>query len=165
MKKKKLWLLLTVVMALVFAAGCNKKEKVIEYDANYYQSLTGETKELLTESPEVFILHTKDELTDYYEKNKESYDLSELHDQLEKYDDSYFKKQDLILIVFRESSGAVTHEVSDVAYENGAWKVSIKRNAPAAGISNIAWWHIVLEIKDIKLGADGYSDKIEISVL
>lgn len=168
--KKKILLIMFFSILLTAVSGCSMNNSTVveikfDFDANYYESTIGKTNKLLTEDPEIFIIHTKDELNEYYENNKELYDLSEFYDHFDQYDDAYFNRQDLVLIVFQEPSAAIAHGISSVDYVDDTWEITIQRDLPEMGTANIAWWHIALEIPDVKLDSDEYTDNIKINVI
>lgn len=163
--KRKILLMIFLCVLAITALACENKEKEISFHAEFYKSLMGKTHSSLADNPEIYIIHDKNELNDYYEKNKEHYDLSKLKENFSRYDEEYFKKQDLIFIVFQEPGSAISHEVRSVKYVDDTWEVTIQKNRPEAGVTNMAWWHLALEINQIKLGTDSYTDQIKINVL
>ena len=74
-------------------------------------------------------------------------------DACDKYDNAYFERQNLVLIVLQEGSGSIRHEITDVRrhrIENGAldgWDITIDRKVPEAGTEDMAQWHLFLEVQ------------------
>ena len=75
--------------------------------------------------PYCIVIDTKEELEAYYDVNKEQFDLEGKEvvysdttigflDACDKYDDTYFENNNLILIILQEGSGSVRHEITDV---------------------------------------------------
>jgi hypothetical protein len=110
------------------------------------------------------VIDSKEELEDYYEANKELFDLARNEvvysdntigflDACDKYDDSYFENRNLVLIILEEGSGSVRHEITDVSVrsdENGAslgWDISINKIVPEIGTDDMAQWHLFLEVQ------------------
>ena len=110
------------------------------------------------------VINSREELEDYYEANKEVFDLERKEkvysdttigflDACDKYDDSYFERQNLVLIVLEEGSGSIRHEITDVrphSNENGAlvgWDITIDRIIPEVGTDDMAQWHLLLEVQ------------------
>ena len=110
------------------------------------------------------VINSKEELKAYYEANKANFDLERKEnvssgaaigflDACDKYDDTYFEQQSLILIVLEEGSGGVTHKITDVrphSTETGAldgWDITIDRIVPEVGTADMAQWHLFLEIQ------------------
>ena len=110
------------------------------------------------------VINSREELEAYYEANKEVFDLERKEkvysdttigflDACDKYDDSYFERQNLVLIVLEEGSGSIRHEITDVrphSNENGAlvgWDITIDRIIPEVGTDDMAQWHLLLEVQ------------------
>ena len=110
------------------------------------------------------VINSREELETYYEANKEVFDLERKEkvysdttigflDACDKYDDSYFERQNLVLIVLEEGSGSIRHEITDVrphSNENGAlvgWDIAIDRIVPEVGTDDMAQWHLLLEVQ------------------
>lgn len=110
------------------------------------------------------VINSKEELQAYYEAYKGTYDLERREniysdstigflDACDKYDDAYFERQNLVLIVLQEGSGSVRHEITDVRrhrLESGAsdgWDITIKSKAPEVVTDDMAQWHLFLEVQ------------------
>ena len=110
------------------------------------------------------VINSREELEAYYEANKEVFDLERKEkvysdttivfwDACDKYDDSYFERQNLVLIVLEEGSGSIRHEITDVrphSNENGTlvgWDITIDRIVPEVGTDDMAQWHLLLEVQ------------------
>ena len=110
------------------------------------------------------VISSKAELEAYYEAHKDIYDLERREvvysdtsigflDACDKYDDAYFERQNLVLIVLQEGSGSIRHEITDVRrhrIENGAsdgWDITIDVKAPEVGTCDMAQWHLFLEVQ------------------
>ncbi len=110
------------------------------------------------------VISSRAELEAYYEAYKDIYNLERREnvyadstigflDACDKYDDAYFERQNLVLIVLQEGSGSVRHEITDVRRhraENGAsdgWDITIKSKAPEVVTDDMAQWHLFLEIQ------------------
>ena len=91
--------------------------------------------------PYHIVISSRAELEAYYEAYKDIYDLGRREivysdtsigflDACDKYDDTYFERQNLVLIVLQEGSGSIRHEITDVrrhSMENGTmdgWDVT-----------------------------------------
>ena len=110
------------------------------------------------------VIDSKEELMAYYEANKNLFDLERRDgvysdstigflDACDKYDDSYFDSQNLVLIVLQEGSGSVRHEITDVRARcdnKGAqlgWNIKVKSTAPEVVTDDMAQWHLFLEVQ------------------
>ncbi len=109
--------------------------------------------------PYYVVIRSVEDLNSYYSRNKDLYDLEKKEkvyadttigwlDAIEKYDDEYFKANDLIMIVLEEGSGSNRHEVKSVIKNpDGGFSVDIARDVPEVGTCDMAEWHIILEIE------------------
>ena len=110
------------------------------------------------------VISSRTELKGYYEAYKDTYNLERREivysdstigflDACDKYDDAYFERQNLVLIVLQEGSGSIRHEITDVRphrIENGAsdgWDITIDRKVPEVGTDDMAQWHLFLEVQ------------------
>ena len=110
------------------------------------------------------VISSRAELEAYYEAHKDIYDLERREavysdttigflDACDKYDDAYFERQNLVLIVLQEGSGSIRHEITDVRphrTENGAsdgWDITIEVKAPEVVTDDMAQWHLFLEVQ------------------
>ena len=107
--------------------------------------------------PIVTVIRSVDELNAYYEQYKDLYNMGTnpdpasdstigFADAMQKYDESYFAKQALILILLEEGSGSVRHEVSKAGFSGNQFVVSIDAYMPGGvGTCDMAEWHIFIE--------------------
>ena len=110
------------------------------------------------------VISSRAELEAYYEAYKNLYNLERRDkvysdstigflDACDKYDDTYFERQNLVLIVLQEGSGSIRHEITDIRphrIENGAsdgWDITIDRKVPEVGTDDMAQWHLFLEVQ------------------
>lgn len=114
--------------------------------------------------PYYVVIDSKEELMRYYEANKSIYDFERRDtvysdstkgflDACDKYDESYFDGNNLVLIVLQEGSGSIRHEIVDVRArrdKNGAqmgWDIEVKSSSPEIMTDDIAQWHLFLEVQ------------------
>ena len=130
-----------------------------------------------TKYPKITIIRSVKDLEDYYKANSNSYSLGyDYHDDVhserniefldicKKYDEEYFKKQILILVLLEEGSGSVRHKVErmELITEDNIKKVviNINRLIPEAGTDDMAYWHVFIEPeKNLEIDS---KDQIEI---
>ena len=110
------------------------------------------------------VISSRAELEAYYEAYKDTYNLERREnvysdstigflDACDKYDDAYFERQNLVLIVLEEGSGSIRHEITDVRRhynENGAsdgWDITINTTTPEVVTDDMAQWHLFLEVQ------------------
>ena len=141
--------------------GCGPFYKAIDFKAQYIRtnasSYDGDNENLLW-------ITSVEELNDYYEQNKDKYYLESVDnpasdqtigfvDAVKKYDEAFFEKNDLILVVLEEPSGSNRHEVTSVdlfasLLDRIAYFIqpNIKRIVPEVGTCDMANWHIIIEV-------------------
>ena len=129
-------------------------EAPINYDVQYIRT-NGYHEG--AEYPVVKIIRSVDELNAYYNANKDKYDL-ERHEKVysdttigfldacDKYDEAYFEKQNLIMVLLEEGSGSVRHKVESVIMgTDDSCYISIDTIVPEVGTDDMAEWHILIE--------------------
>ncbi len=112
------------------------------------------------ETPYYVVIESREALEAYYEANKGIFDLERKDvvysdttigflDACDKYDEAYFARQNLLLIVLTEPSGSIRHRIADVRQKNGSedWIVSIETIEPEIGTDDMAAWHLFLEVQ------------------
>lgn len=97
------------------------------------------------EYPEVIFIESREQLDDYLNKNKDSFDLSRI--ETAKYDQTFFATQSLALLILQENSGSISHVVEDVYVNDGVMSFQIKRNVPEIGTADMAEYHIFVSLK------------------
>lgn len=112
------------------------------------------------EYPMVRVIHSVEELKAYYDSNKDIYNLERRDkvyadttigflDACDKYNESYFEKQFLVLVLLEEGSGSIRHEVTEVELVQTEQKqelvVNIITKVPEIGTDDMAEWHIFVE--------------------
>ena len=128
-------------------------ESPINYDVQYIRT-NGYHEG--AEYPLVKIIRSVDELNAYYNDNKDKYDL-ERHEKVysdttigfldacDKYDEAYFEKQELIIVLLEEGSGSVRHKVESVIIgTDDICYISIDTIVPEVGTDDMAEWHILI---------------------
>ena len=163
---------IALVLAFVCVIGlcaCNSNNasnhgaapEAYAFEAQYIRTNGGSEN---TSYPYHVVINSREELDAYYETNKELFDLERKEkvysdttigflDACDKYDDTYFERQNLVLIVLEEGSGSVRHEITDVRNrwdENGAslgWNITINRIVPDVATDDMAQWHLFLEVQ------------------
>ena len=163
---KKLIALVLVLICILDLNSCGSKNvqpsnpEEYAFEAQYIRT-NGYSED--RSYPYHVVISSKKELVDYYEENKELFDLERKDkvysdttigflDACDKYDDAYFEKQNLVLIVLQEGSGSIRHEITDVRRrfdENDAslgWDITINIIVPEIGTCDMAQWHLFLEV-------------------
>ena len=119
--------------------------KEYEFKAHYIRT---DSTNAGTEYPQYSIIRSRGELDDYIAKYKEWYDLGSADSTdanfmtvTGQYTDEWFETHQLILVLLEESSGSVTHQVTELTESD----VTIQRIVPEVGTADMAEWHIVIE--------------------
>lgn len=158
-------------------------ESSINYDVQYIRT-NGYHKG--AEYPFVKIIHSVEELNAYYHANKDKYDL-ERHEKVysdttigfldacDKYDETYFEKQKLIIVFLEEGSGSVRHKVESVIMgTDDICYIDIDTIVPEVGTDDMAQWHILIELEgdvdlvsesDVIVYLDGVNPKTQPAVV
>jgi len=110
--------------------------------------------------PIYVLIDSHKELEDYYETNKDVFDLERRDtvysdtsigflDACDKYDETYFEDNNILLIILAEPSGSIRHNVSEVrlSREKVDYLVSIERIVPEVYTDDMATWHIFIEVE------------------
>ena len=108
--------------------------------------------------PAVAVIHSVDELTVYYETNKDQFYLERREDPAsdstigfldacDKYDDAFFEKHALVFVILEEGSGSTRHNIEFVKVDwNGVMYINILSIDPDVGTCDMAYWHIMTEV-------------------
>ena len=120
--------------------------------------------------PAAAVIHSTDELTAYYEENKEQFYLERREDPgtdytigfldaCDKYDAKFFENNALVFVVLEEGSGSTRHNVSTVKVDaNGIMYINIISIDPDIGTCDMAYWHIMTEVP--KYSAPDTADEV-----
>lgn len=126
----------------------------LDYDTQFIRTEGG--YEL--ESPGVQIIHSKQELDDYYTTYHEVFDLERADtaypdtigflDACDKYDAAFFEENYLIFVILEEGSGSVRHNVHRVERtHDGKIEIAVESVLPGGfGTADMAKWHVILEL-------------------
>ena len=116
------------------------------------------------EYPKIFWIATAKELKEYYEANKEKYNLESrenpysdetigFEDAIKNYDEHFFEENELIFVLLEEGSGSIRHEVTEVKVlpsqvegKQYAIQPVVERLVPQVGTDDMAEWHIIIEV-------------------
>lgn len=96
--------------------------------------------------PVSVVIKSKSDLLNYYEENKDRYNLESFLDVANQYDDSFFNEYTLILVLLEEGSGSIKHKVTKVAVTNDVLNIDIKRIVPEVGTADMAEWHLFISV-------------------
>lgn len=113
--------------------------------------------------PSVVVIRSVEALQQYYEENKGMYDLERKEkvyadttigflDACDGYDEAYFAKQSLVMVILEEGSGSIRHEVmavesTEVNGQDGL-VIKIESRVPEVCTDDMAEWHILIETEE-----------------
>ena len=123
----------------------------LTYEVQYFR--TGGYVEGI-DYPYVVIVQSAGELTNYISENRDEFDFEsweatdteEAHGMLtaiDAYDDAFFSKNALLIVVVQEPSGSNRHEFLGFGEKN---EIRIRRIVPEVGTTDMADWHILIEL-------------------
>lgn len=147
-----LWVEFTV--SRVGDTSSDVKKNFVDFGVQYIRT-NGYHEDV--EYPVIKIIRSVEELNAYYEANKDKYDLGRKDkvysdttigflDACDKYDEAYFEKQVLIMVLLEEGSGSIRHNVDNVKLgTDGKLYISIRTISPEVGTADMAEWHILIE--------------------
>ena len=108
--------------------------------------------------PSVSVIHSVDELTAYYEENKEQFYLERREDPAsdstigfldacDKYNAEFFEEHALVFVILEEGSGSTRHNVEYVKIDaNGIMYINIVSVDPEVGTCDMAYWHLMVAV-------------------
>ena len=100
------------------------------------------------------LIESVSDLNEYYENDKEEFDLRKFKEAISIYDDSFFEKYKLVLVVLEESSGSIRHKATTKEVD-GKLEVYIEKIIPETGTCDMAQWIVLIPTKaDIDDGTD-----------
>lgn len=102
--------------------------------------------------PQMQVIRSADQLQSYCRENESLYEFDQGTDGAEsflevcsRYDEAYFEKQCLILVLLQEGSGSIRHKVDRVGTVDDETVISIQTITPEVGTCDMALWHILIE--------------------
>jgi hypothetical protein len=153
--------LLAALLVLVLAAclpGCTQGQtSTNDHPAFAVQYIRTNGRYEGRKYPFVTVIKTRSELMAYYQANTGFYDL-ERHeaiasdmtkgflDAIDRYDDAYFARKSLVLVLLEEGSGSVRHILKDIVLKTGRLEIQIERQIPEIGTADMAEWHVMVEL-------------------
>jgi len=150
MTKRLILIFAVLVFAIISVGATNSKSTIYEHQF-IKTSYSDEIKinKLIT---------SKEELSKFYEEYKTKIDLEHREkvyadstigfiDAIEKYDEEYFKQNNLALIYFTEHSGSITHEMKEVSINDNSLNINVIKKSPEYITCDMAGWLLILEIE------------------
>lgn len=155
MTKRLILIFVVLVFAIISVGATNSKSTI--YNHQFIKTTYRDDTEIKT------IISSKEELKSFYKKNKELLYLEHREkvyadstigfiDVIEKYDEEYFKQNNLALIYFTEHSGSITHEMKEVSINDNSLNINIIKKSPEYITCDMAGWFLILELdKEINI--------------
>ncbi|MCQ2537238.1 MAG: hypothetical protein MJ124_02440 [Lachnospiraceae bacterium] len=119
--------------------------------------------------PKSVVITSRAELDEYYNQNKNTYNLGTIDStsvnfikKCEKYDDAFFAENNLVLILLESGSGSVRYDINSVNKTKDGIMVGINPRMPEVGTADMAEWHVILEISKKDVSKE---TKIEVSMI
>ena len=164
MKKFVSFMLACAVLAVVmigcqsYSAKASKEYDPmnVTYKVSYFRT-NGDVPG--AEYPKTTVIEKTNQLEEYYTKNKDLYDFEYQTDTepsfrkaIEAYDEVFFKKNSLIVVLLEENTGSARHSIQKVQADRDRIEIAIKRTVPEIRTEDMAQWHIVFEVEKAALG-------------
>ena len=135
-------------VSLAFSAQYIRTNRTRNSEAHY-----GET---------VIAITSFQQLQEYYSVNAKYFRFSDsldssiiFDDAIKKYDEAFFEKSMLAMVVSDEYSGSVRHLVKSVVKNVGGIGIHIKRTSGLT--ADVAAWHLIVELKKIAVSGNEFS--------
>lgn len=151
--------LIKIIFSVVFIMMCIVLVGFGEMDESVQYINTGIMNK---EDESQYVIHSLEELNNYYNSNKDKFDLDyrdkKYDDQtigflnaIEKYDEEYFESKSLVIIVLYENGSNIRHKVSDYSINNNIMEINIETIRPEFINNNMTGWHIIIEIDKVDI--------------
>lgn len=94
--------------------------------------------------PQIRVIKSVEALNEYVKEFN-----NEFAEECKKYDEEYFKGKPLIVVILEEGSSSITHTVTALKRaDSGKLYAYIDVNLPETGDSDMAYWHIFIELEN-----------------
>ena len=151
MEKKSIFVMVFLIVLMVLTTCNNKNGLNVQYVRTDEIQIVERLK-----NPIITVISSTNELEQYYEKNKDFYNLSTppdivsdstivFADAIKIYSNEFFENNYLAIVLLEEGSGSIRHKVERID-DNG--DIIIDRLLPELRTADIAKWHIIIELKN-----------------
>lgn len=156
--KRPIMLILVLIILLSLTGCAASRNRLVEHPSFKVQYIRTNGYHSDITYPIVRVIGSADELKTYYEQNKDRYDLSPrtspipsdltvgFLDAAKPYDQAWFSKKVLVLVLLEEGSGSNRHLVKDIVQGEQSTQILIERIVPSIGTADMAEWHILIEL-------------------
>lgn len=128
----------------------DSSETELTYPATYIRTdVYGEDSSIY---PRTEVISTRDELEKYTSDNESTYDFAThtysigFYDAVTKYNESFFEKSSLIMIILKEERSSYTHGNRGFSKTDSGYSANLIRFTNNAGDESSAVWHIIFEL-------------------
>lgn len=122
----------------------------LSYPATYVRTdVYGEDNSIY---PRTVIISTRAELENYTSENEGTYDFAThtysigFYDAVTKYDESYFEKSALVMVVLKEACSSYTHGNRGFTKTDDGYSANLIRFTHEVDDEAVAVWHIIFEV-------------------
>lgn len=139
-------------LSLFLLSACQSPEEGVslnylsEPEDYVIETFRSEPKTAYTERQELIAIESIEALNTYYQTHQDTYDLAAFKSFIDTFDERRFEQSALLIIVLEEPSGAIHHGVKDLFMQNDTLMVELYRAVPEIGTTDMACWHILLEV-------------------
>lgn len=142
--------IITIVILTIFTllTGCAQR---YSFSVQYIRTNEGTSE---TKYNSVILINSSQQLQEYYDENSKFFQFTcsrdesiSFKDAIKKYDDNFFEKKVLAVIVLAEGSGSIRHRVNSVVKNNDKIAINIRKKSPRLQTDDVAAWHILLDFK------------------
>ena len=148
---KRIILIIAIIAFMFITIGATTQSD--SYNKQFIRTTYRDDTEIKT------ILSSKEELNAFYEKYKDTLYLEHrekvyvdstigFFDAIEKYDEEYFKGNNLIIIYITEPSGSITHDIKNISIKDNTIEISISQKSSEYLTCDMAGWLLILEIEN-----------------
>ncbi len=155
--KRILFLLGIALVGIVMGCSQTPNEPLTNYSVQHannvvhvrtdYQGDHWSTEEV------THVLRSHQAMRDYYDAFTDDYDFENSYQDLpsfeallDVYDASFFEGNFIVLLVLEEPSGSYVHQVTGLSVVEGELVIELRRTIPEIGTTDMAGWHIVIEL-------------------
>ena len=143
--KKKIGIPACIFILLLAAVILFTQFGKLDFSAQYIQ-----VGHINTDEPVVKI-ESPEQLQEFYSSNSEHLDhgygdIISFAEAVKKYDNDFFEKSMLAIVLLNEGSGSARHKVESVDKGIGGVKINIERIVPEVSLNDLAAWHIIVEL-------------------
>ncbi|MEG0663812.1 MAG: hypothetical protein RR483_01790 [Clostridia bacterium] len=184
MKNKKIFKGISLILIIIFCftlSSCNNSSEKdvststtstienVDYKAiNLQVNYENKNDEKIV-YPYIIAIYNNQELENFYDENKENWDLSNNAKNVdknfrklidEKYTEEFFNSNFLLVSMFKETDSETFHKIKSIEKSGEETTINVQKFLPTQRDGNESFWIIPIEV-DLKYKGTGYYLKIE----